>query len=213
MKAAETRRWHGAAERLSPLRRVLAGEFKGRVLQQSLAPMAVYDRIGAPALILAVPPGSDLPCLLTDRPQPDILLDFARTDEPGTERLIGDLVVPPAGNTVYYTVDTYGSDRHLVRACELSRPAQTRTLAQGAGPTLAWDARSGTVLFTLLDDAQSPSSVHVADPAACLPGRSTPWRRRASSLTCGRAATGWPCCSPRRRTAVPGCGCSAKTTG
>ncbi len=78
MKAAETRRWHGAAERLSPLRRVLAGEFKGRVLQQSLAPMAVYDRIGGPALILAVPPGSDLPCLLTDRPQPDILLDFAR---------------------------------------------------------------------------------------------------------------------------------------
>lgn len=166
MKAAETRRWHGYAERLSPLRQVLAGEFRRRVLQQGIAPMAVYDRIGAPALILAVPPGADLPCLLTDRAQPEVILDFARSNEPGTERLLGDLIVPPAGNSVYYTVDIDGSDRHLVRACELGGSGQPRTLADGAGPSLAWDARSGAVLFTLLDDAQSPSSVHVVDPAA-----------------------------------------------
>lgn len=174
MKAGETRRWHRAAERLAPLHQVLAGEFKRRTLQQNLAPMAVYDRIGVPPLILAVPPGSDLPCLLSDpglrtgRPQPEVVLDFARSDEPGTERLLGDLIVPLSGNTVYYTVDTDGSDRHLVRACELGSPAQARTLAQGAGPSLAWDARSGAVLFTLLDDAQSPSSVQVVDPAADL---------------------------------------------
>ena len=165
MKAAEVRRWRSFAERISPVRHILTDEFRRRALRQNLAPMAVYERISGPALILAVPPGSDQPCLLAGYEQPEVVLDFARSEEPGTERLIGDLVVPPAGDTVFYTIDLDGSDRHLVRACPLGRPAETRTLAEGAGPTLAWDASSEGLLFTVLDDASCPSAVRVVDPA------------------------------------------------
>ncbi len=163
LKAAEARRWHSFAERLSPLRDVLVGEFTRRVARQSLAPIAVYDRLSGPALILAIPPGSEQPCLLAGYEHPEIILDFASNEEPGTERLIGDFIVPPAGDTVFYTIDIDGSDRHLVRACQLGRPDRTRTLAENAGPSLAWDASSGGLLFTVLDDALCPSAVRVVD--------------------------------------------------
>ncbi|HET9893471.1 MAG TPA: prolyl oligopeptidase family serine peptidase [Streptosporangiaceae bacterium] len=132
-------------------------------MRQALAPIAVYDRVGGPLLILAIPPGSELPCLMADYEQPEVVLDFVGDDEPGTERLIGDLVVPPAGDTVFYTIDIDGSDRHLVRACRLGRPEAKRTLAENAGPALAWDATSKGVLFTVLDDALAPSVVRMVD--------------------------------------------------
>lgn len=164
-KTAEARRWREFAERLAPLRRMLADEFSRRALQQSLVPLAVYDRRDGPALVLAIPPGAEHPQLLAaDGPHLETVLDFARRDEPGPERLIGDLVVTPAGDTVFYTIDVDGSDQHLVRSCSLAQPDQAQTLAQGAGPSLAWDAASGRVLFTRLDDALCPSAVCLLDP-------------------------------------------------
>ncbi len=129
-------------------------------MRQDLTPIAVYDRICGPVLFLAIPAGSELPCLLAGYERPEVVFDFARSEEPGTERLIGDLVIPPAGDSFFYTLDIDGSDNHLVRAGRLGGPPAARTLAQGAGPALAWDASSASVLFTVLDEAMSPSAVH-----------------------------------------------------
>jgi oligopeptidase B len=134
-------------------------------MRQGLTPIAVYERISGPVLFLAVPAGSELPCLLAGYERPEVVFDFASDEEPGTERLIGDLVIPPAGDSFFYTLDIDGSDHHLVRAGQLGGPPAARTLAQGAGPALAWDAGSASVLFTVLDEAMTPSAVHAVHQA------------------------------------------------
>jgi len=158
-KAAEEGRWRRYAQRLSPLCGTLAGEFRRRSVQQGIVPLAVFARADGTNLILAIPPGADYPLLLADDGKLSPVLEFSGPDEPGPERLIGDLAVPAAGDAVIYTLDADGSDRYLVRVRFLGGRGRPRTLATDAGPSLAWDPGSERVLFTALNATLRPATV------------------------------------------------------
>ncbi len=167
--AREEALWAGYAAPLAALRKQLRAEFEARALEEEWTPLAVFALAGR-VLALVTAPGSSLPRLLEQGNGPPstwtCVLDFADEAE-SPEFILGDMVVDPAGIFLAYTVDVTGADRFAVRVRRLDR-GPSRTVAESAAPSLAWDAAADRVLYLAVTPHLRPVQLRAVRPASGL---------------------------------------------